>query len=357
MDYIQKNILDKIEFLKEDTPILHSAISQYYRMLFEYHLFLMFACIWDRKENEISIKKRSEIIDAMSKPILGTTLSIIMELNEISMPVFDLNKDYEKVLREFISKRNHSFGHRIVIPHLQEVAYQEIWKELEKYYQKLAKFEEKFWGEKPEFLMRKVTSPNQFITFLPGDRPKIRTVEKIFAENYRQNELYFSCASQNFKISPFIIVNQTDHTEYDFYYFTQYRLQSGKFNYYLVSKLRTDFEWSKTYVDYFTAYRKERKYTICRANGVISNKFESNYDYFVNIPPFSAYVTQIWEFLIKNQSTVCLTIRGGGGTGKTALVHYICMKYIFEPMNSTPEFNYVIFCSAKDIEFKLGRVD
>ena len=48
-----------------------------------------------------------------------------------------------------------------------------------------------------------------------------------------------------------------------------------------------------------------------------------------------------------------MTIRGGGGTGKTALVHYICMKYILEPMTSTREFNYVIFCSAKDREFKL----
>ena len=341
--------------MKEDSPefFKHSTISQYYRMLFEYHLLLMFACVWNRKEKEVSIETRFKIIDAMRKPILGTTLDIIMELNEVGTPVFDLNKNYEKIVREFIHKRNTSFGHKIVIPHLQEVAYHEIWQELEKYYQKLAKFEEKFWGEKPEFLMRKATSQNQFITFLPGYRPKTRTVEKIFAENYRHDELYFSCAAQNFKVSPFIVVNQSNNVKFDFYYFTEYRLQSGKFNYYLVSELRNDFEWSKTYVDYFTAYRKERKYTICRANGVISNKFESNYDYFVNIPPFSAYVTQIWEFLIKNQSTVCLTIRGGGGTGKTALVHYICMKYILEPMTSTREFNYVIFCSAKDREFKL----
>lgn len=140
--------------MKEEQPefFKYSTIAQYYRMLFEYHLSLMFACIWDRKKKETSIETRFKIIDAMSKPILGTTINIIMELNEVGTPVFDLNRHYENIVREFIHKRNASFGHKIVIPHLQEVAYREIWQELEKYYQKLASSKKDFLEKIRNFL-------------------------------------------------------------------------------------------------------------------------------------------------------------------------------------------------------------
>ena len=357
MDYIQSGILDTINFLKGDnSEDFHSTISQYYRMLFEYHLMLTFACVWDRKEQEISIETRREIVNVMGKPVLGTMLNCIIKMNEIGQPVFNINEEYKQILRDFINKRNKYFGHRIVIPHLQEQPYKELWVELEKLYNRLIKFEENFWGETPEFFMKKNTADSeQLIVFLPNRRPQHRTIEKKLAMHYMQKELYFSCDCGSFKISPFIITNQrSGGINFDFYYFTEYKLQSGKFDYYLVSEIRDDYELTQFYIDYFTSYRKEGNHTICRANGVVSNKFESNYDYFVNIPPFSAYVTQIWDFLIKNQSTVCLTIRGGGGTGKTAIVHYICMKYIFESMDSMSKFNYVIFCSAKDREFKLN---
>lgn len=359
MDYIQSGILNQINFLKEDdSDSIHSTISQYYRLLFEYHLMLMFACIWTRKEDDLSIEKRREIIERMGKPILGTTLSFIFEMNSIGDPVFNLTDGYKKILLEFINKRNKYFGHRIIIPHLQEAPYKELWLELEKYYLKLQKFEENFWGEAPEFFMRKISSKSeQLVVFSPSNRyPQHRTIGKDLAIHYQADTLYLSCDGGTFKISPFITTHQRSGVNFDFYYFTEYKLQSGKFDYYLVSEIRNDYEWSKTYVDYFTSYRKERNNTICRANGVVSNKFESNYDYFIDIPPFSGHVAKVWDFLINNQSTVCLTIRGGGGIGKTAIVHYICMKYIFESMSSSPKFNYVIFCSAKDREFKLNAM-
>ena len=359
MDYIQSGILNQIDFLKEDdSDSIHSTISQYYRLLFEYHLMLMFACIWTRKEDDLSIEKRREIIERMGKPILGTTLNFIIEMNGIGNPVFNLTDGYKKILLEFINKRNKYFGHRIIIPHLQEAPYKELWLELEKGYLKLKKFEETFWGESPEFFMRKTSSKSeQLVVFSPLNRyPQHRTIGKDLAIHYQADALYLSSDSGTFKISPFITTYQRSGVNFDFYYFTEYKLQSGKFDYYLVSEIRNDYEWSKTYVDYFTSYRKERNNTICRANGVVSNKFESNYDYFIDIPPFSGHVARVWDFLINNQSTVCLTIRGGGGIGKTAIVHYICTKYIFESMSLSPKFNYVIFCSAKDREFKLNAM-
>lgn len=356
MDYITAGILDNIKFLKRrNSPNIYSSLAQYYRMLFEYHLTLMFACLWDRKEYQISVEKRREIIKAMSKPQLGTTLNYIMYMNKIGEKVFNLSDDYRDVFGLFINARNHNFGHKIIIPNVQEGSYKDLCEKLEAYFKKLNEFEQKFLGDNCEFLLRQdPVEQAQIIIFQPNNFPEYRDVEKNIAAEYTQNALYFHCDAGYFKVSPFLLGEERNGVNYDFYYFTQYKLESGKFDYYRVSEINDDYFKSKTFPDFFTAYRQVSKYTILRANGVISNKFENNYDYFIDIAPFTKYVTQIWEFLIKNQSNTCLTIRGSGGVGKTALVNYICTKYLFEKMTDNPNFNYVIFCSAKDREFVLN---
>ena len=358
MDYIRAGLLDTISLLKNiNSPDVYSTIAQYYRMLMEYHLMLMFSCQWALKEITISRESRSSIVHSMSKPVLGTTLSYIMQMNSEGKPIFDLDSAYESVMREFINVRNKCFGHGIVVPKVQEQSYQEICDKLEKQYKKIADFEKKFWGEDCEFMMRRNAAEQAQITvFLPNRRLEYRDIEPSLALDYQRGELYFSCDAGNLKVSPFIIAREINLVRYDFYYFTEYKLQSEKFDYCLVSEIRDDYTYSKTFRGCFTSYRQISKYTICRANGVVSNRFENNYDYFVDIPPFSKHVTLIWDFLIKNQSNTCLTIRGGGGIGKTALVHYICTKYLFETLTSEPKFNFVIFCSAKDREFRLNRM-
>lgn len=356
MDYITSRILDDINFLRrKNSPNIYGTLAQYYRMLFEYHLTLMFACLWERKEIRISRELRREMIQAMSKPVLGTTLNFILAMNKTGEAVFDLPAEYETLIRKFINVRNQNFGHGILVPLVQEESYRELCKELEKYYRRLAEFEQRIWGEYCEFFLR--TDPEdtgQIIVFQPNSRPQYRDIEETIAQQYQQNALHFSCEVGIFKISPFLLATERNGVNYDFYFFTSYKLQNGKFDYYRVSEIGDGYEYSKTFPDFFTGYREENKYTIRRGNGVVSNKFKNNYDSFVNIAPFTKYVTQIWEFLIKNQSTTCLTIRGGGGIGKTALVQYICTKYLFERVTENPEFNYVIFCSAKDREFRLN---
>lgn len=359
MDYITARILDDINFFrKKNSPNIYSTLAQYYRMLFEYHITLMFACLWDRREYSISIETRREMIQAMSKPILGKTLNFIRELNCVGVPIFDLSDEYEKNICDFINCRNRSFGHSIIVPNIQEETYMEIYKNLEKLYNRLAVFEQDFWGDDCEFHLR--TDPEdaaQIIVFQPYRRPTFRDVEKKIAQDYKQNDLYFSCNKGTFKVSPFLLALEHNGINYDFYYFAQYKLQSGKFDYYRVSEINDDFKFSKTFPNFFTNYRQVGKYTIRRANGVVSNKFKNNYDYFVDIAPFTKYVTQIWDFLLNNQSNTCLTIRGGGGIGKTALVQYICTKNLFETScTANPKFNCVIFCSAKDREFRLNTM-
>ena len=358
MDYINAGIWDNINFLKrKNSPNIYSTLAQYYRMLFEYHLTLMFACLWDRKEYQISVEKRREIIkEVMIKPVWGKVLNCITYMNEVGVPVFDLSGGYEKMLSDgFINVRNNNFGHKIIIPNVQEKSYKKLCEELEKLLKKLASFEQKFWGDNCEFLVRQdPIEQAQIIIFQPNHSPQYRDVEKKIAAEYTQEALYFHCDAGYFKVWPFLRSEERNGVNYDFYYFTSCK-ENGQFYYCRVSEINDDDSEPKMFPNFFTSYRKVSKYTVERANGVISNKFENNYDYFINIAPFTKCVTQIWDFLIKNQSNTCLTIRGSGGVGKTALVHYICTKYLFETP-AKPAFNYVIFCSAKDREYKLNAM-
>ena len=72
--------------------------------------------------------------------------------------------------------------------------------------------------------------------------------------------------------------------------------------------------------DYFLSFQEEYAHTRSKTNGVICNKFENNYDYFISTSPINTYEQKIWQFITSGRSNACLTIRGGGGIGKTALV-------------------------------------
>ena len=356
MDYIQKGILDRIQRLHhKNSPNVYSTMSQYYRILFEYHLFLMFACLWDRKENVIPREMRLDITKKMEKPILGTTLSYIMEMDRIGESVFHIDDGYMQTMRRFIHIRNTCFGHTAILPNVQEGKYKEICADLERCYKALQSYEDKFFGSECEFRLRQMPDSGQLTVFLPDRNYEYRDVDPRIAAEFTCDELYYSCAQGNFCISPFILVQEqgVDTGNYEIFCFSGYKLASGTFAYYLISEFRDNYEYSKSFPDFFTSYKKTSEHTICRSNGVISNRFDNNYDYFINIPPFTGYVTQIWDFLKRNKSNTCLTIRGGGGIGKTALVHFICTKYLFESTAEEPLFRYVIFCSAKDREFRL----
>ena len=49
--------------------------------------------------------------------------------------------------------------------------------------------------------------------------------------------------------------------------------------------------------------------------------------------PIDTYAQKVWQFIKCGKSNACLTIRGGGGIGKTALVQYVCNKNIVRIAN------------------------
>ena len=60
------------------------------------------------------------------------------------------------------------------------------------------------------------------------------------------------------------------------------------------------------------------------ANGTIRNIYDNNYTKFIDV----SYRKELLEFLEKNKASVCATLWGHGGIGKTAVIQNVC-EYFF----------------------------
>ena len=79
-------------------------------------------------------------------------------------------------------------------------------------------------------------------------------------------------------------------------------------------------------------------------NGTISNIYEKNYKKYIDI----GIKKKVKEFLLENKSSVCATLWGHGGVGKTATIQSLCEDL----SNDTKKyFDYIIFLSAEDIRY------
>jgi hypothetical protein len=69
--------------------------------------------------------------------------------------------------------------------------------------------------------------------------------------------------------------------------------------------------------------------------------FSANFKHYIDV----GIKREIRDFLLKSKSSVCATVWGHGGVGKTAAVQSLCEDL---GKKSTRYFDYIVFLSAKD---------
>lgn len=354
MDYIQHRLYKAIEKTRKRQAGKESTIVGYYNVLIQYQLYLMFACVWDKREPELARTKRMEYLSAMKRATLGTILNVIMELDSLGPPILGVDRKFYARVMEFIKPRNAETAHGILIPGVQEDGYQELAVKYEAIHNAIRAMDIPILKEDCRLYYMPGDGSYQVVVFDNEDYDYQDLNEQLVkALDLQPGELHYYFGNVCYKISPFLILRENPNREepYEIYCYQEYNLKNGKFEYKRYSELDQNISYAKICKDYFLSFQEEFSHTISKANGVICNKFENNYDYFISTSPFDSYEQKVWQFLKKGKSNACLTIRGGGGIGKTALIQYVCTKNIFEPFEAG-SFQYVIFCSAKDREFK-----
>lgn len=354
MDYIQHKLYNTIRKIKRKQGVQDSTIVGYYNVLIQYQLYLMFACIWDKRAPELSREKRINYLKTMKKATLGTILKIITELDSISTPILGVNEQFNDKIMEFIAPRNRETAHGILVPGVQEDNYQQLSEKYEQIHKSIMELNIPILSNDCKIYYRPQNGSFQVIVFdnLDYDYQNLNA-ETVEMMDLQSGELHYLCDEKCYKISPFLILREIQNKEdpYEIYCYQEYNLKNSKFEYKRYNDLSDNISYSKICKDYFSSFQEEFTHTISKANGVICNKFENNYDYFISTSPIDNYEQKVWQFIKTGKSNACLTIRGGGGIGKTALVQYVSTKYIFEPF-SMDKIQFVIFCSAKDREFK-----
>jgi len=365
MDYVQHELLTKIKRIKQREDASNSTLASLYRFLLEYQLYLVFACLWNKNEERLSREKKNEIIMGLKKPMVSNLLGAVLMLAGVDQTFFGgSEKAYKRCMDAFIGIRNKYFGHGMLVPGLQEGKYKALYEELDRIYTEVTGLNIPVLALDCKFYYRQKPSGTQVVVFDDADYNYRSLDEALLKDSgLADNELCYFTGTEMYRLSPFVMVQpiEDEVDTYEFFCYSGYSIKNNIFEYCKISKFDGTPFCQKLYPGYFQSFQEENKYTICKANGIICNKFENNYDYFISIHPITGYVTQIWEFIYKNRSNTCLTIRGGGGIGKTALVQYICTKFLFEPFQNKTDINYVVFCSAKDRELKqsldmMGRI-
>lgn len=353
MDYIQHKLYRLIEKTKKRRNGKYSTIVGYYNVLIQYQLYLMFACLWNKREEELSQVERTEYLSKMKRATLGTILNVVIELDACGEPILGVNKQFRDLVMEFIKPRNTETAHGILIPGVQEDSYKELAEKYEYIHKAIRTLNIPILSEECKLYYMLENGSYQVAVFDNDDYDYQDFNEQIIrALDLQAGELYYYFCGICYRISPFLILREIANSEdpYEIYCYQTYNLKNGKFEYKRYSELKDNSSYSKICKDYFLSFQKEFSHTISKANGVICNKFENNYDYFISTPPIDSYEQKVWQFIKNSKSNACLTIRGGGGIGKTALVQYVCKKNIFDPFD-IGKIQYVIFCSAKDREF------
>ena len=268
--------------------------------------------------------------------------------------ILGVGKKFQSLVLEFIRPRNIETAHGILIPGLQEESYETLAETYQNIQQNIRALNIPILTEECKIYYIPKGGGVQATVFDCDDFDYQNLNEQVIkALDLQQGELHYFFGEVCYKISPFLILREIANREdpYEIYCYQEYNLKNGKFEYKRYSELDENISYSEICKDYFLSFQEEYAHTISKANGVICNKFENNYDYFISTSPIDTYEQKVWQFIKRGRSNACLTIRGGGGIGKTALIQYVCNKYIFEPFDMG-KIQYVVFCSAKDREFK-----
>ncbi|OCA87902.1 hypothetical protein A8F94_08705 [Bacillus sp. FJAT-27225] len=339
MDFIINKFNNRIKRYrrKENTVIFQSILRQRTDYLFT----LSIAYLLEKNKNEIDFDSHSKFIYDSSKLSTGHYIKYLREF-DLSKEIF-INKKVKTTLNNFPNIRNNKYGHGFTMTEV----------ELNKFNDSMVDLYEILTNEvdvlKSEYFYYYVEGKDQdeYYGYRIGPDGEFDewsvTPKYFFGSELKLYNTYISAPSKpNFyiKVSPFIHL-QDEETALLFLKLEEkltgrikYSKILGEDDYYL--------EWEEI-KDLFYSPDQERKLSL---NGLIMNKFENNYSEYFNLD--KTLEKGIYDFLIKNNSSVALTLWGHGGVGKTALVQHICNRLFND---SKKLFDYVVFISAKDRKF------
>ncbi len=341
MDYIRKQIEQRIDFLQSMGD--KSALKQHFQARFEYVLVYLLAYLWNKNIEKLDYEDKEFVFQAIIKPTIGSIVAICRKL-DIEKEILKNNK-LNIALEKYPSVRNELLGHGFVY----EDAPEKLLTVLQELYDFVLLANLPILKESVDLV---------YVTALEGNIYKGICYKSDGANysswscpkniaNFQTNSLYVSVGLNNyFRISPFIEIGSYGKELYFFNSIDEKLLGKVKYNRLLDTGI-TFKEWEELCeLDISNDGIKVKSH-----NGTIRSVYENNYKKYIDI----GIKKKIKDFLSK-KSSVCATVWGHGGVGKTATIQSLCEDLANDERKV---FDYIVFLSAKDrrYDYYTGNIE
>lgn len=342
MDYILKQIEENITLYSHE-----NKVKIYHQIRAEYCILLLFAYLWDKKILNVSFGKKKRIIEKIQKPTIGAIVNLAKEL-DIENEFF---KDQNSEIFDYIEIRNNNIGHGYCF----DDNFDDFIKQFDEYYQSLRELNIPIINNDTSLIFITDYKNDLYTglnysptgTILPwscSKKIKEFKIHNVYA-SYQVNEY--------FRISPFVHI---EHPRKFFLFNSIDELLLGRIVYNRIDETteRKVFIWEEIYKEFASTDGIRRR----TANNTIINIFDNNYSSFIDV---GLIKDSVIEFLNgkKRKSSVCATLWGHGGVGKTATVQNVCEQLSNDVnIDKNDRFDYIVFLSAKDrrYDFNLAKV-
>ncbi|MCW3071167.1 MAG: hypothetical protein JWO44_1057 [Bacteroidetes bacterium] len=340
MDYILRTIEKKIKRF-EGT----AEAKIYHQVRVEYAFFLLLSYFWNKNFEEIGIDdfvSQGNIIRDIQKPSIGTIASLIQRLDTKKELTKNKTKDEaDHGLSSYAELRNDLIGHGYSL----EDDYRNFSAAFDKWYQRLLSLGIEILNRKVDLIICQGFDgiSEEYTGTIYDYEGDIRSNWRCSKEitEFEIGNLYASFeANSYFRLSPFIHIETTDDGLYVYRNIQQPLL--GKIRYNRIDK--SDKNFTKCWEEF--EFSANNGILRRQPNGCIINNFHPNYKRYIEV---GSIKTKVYDFLIGKEkgSSVCITLWGHGGNGKTATVQKICEELA---LSEKKPFEFIIFLTAKDRE-------
>lgn len=330
MDFVLHRINQRINLLQLSGN--NGAMGVHYRSRIEYLLTLMLGYLWNKNFDSLEEDEKVSVFSDILIPSIGQVISVSRTL-DVKREIFS-NKSITKHIDKYPELRNSMMGHGFVYEDANEKSdnkYAEL-------YESLMSVPNSLFSEERDyvFVQSRHGSVYRGIQYLSDGDVRVWSCPISVAE-LQEGRLYIKHQDDYACISPFVLIEDAGDSVYIYGKTTEKLLGRIHYNK-LVNTGTKDAIWEP----FTNLYVLNDGVKIKTANGTIRNIYDNNYTTFIDV---AGVRSQIYQFLKDNKSSVCATLWGHGGIGKTATIQNVCDTLSNKEHKS---FDYIVFVSAKD---------
>lgn len=342
MDYIRKQIDQRIDFLQSMGD--QNALKQHFQSRFEYVLVYLLAYLWNKNLENLDYEDKEFVFRSIIKPTIGSMVAICRKL-DVEKEVFKKSK-LSQALDKYPAVRNEMLGHGFVY----EDAPEKLLSVLQELYDHVLSSDLPVLKDNVDLVSvtalsngtyKGILYKNDGSNYTPWSCPER-------AMNFEIGSLYATNALNSyFRLSPFIEIISYGKELYFFNSIDEKLLGKVKYNRLLDTGISFK-EWNELCeLDITNDGVKVKSH-----NGTIRNIYENNYRKYIDV----GIKGKLKKFLTKNKASVCATVWGHGGVGKTATIQSLCEDLANDERKV---FDYIVFLSAKDrrYDYYTGNIE